>query len=46
MYTVVIAEKKHFDCIKDYELFLQPFLDRIDAAFCVWDPDGQTLTES
>ena len=45
MYTVVIAEKKHFDCIKEYELFLQPFLDQLDAAFCVWDPSGQTLTE-
>ncbi len=45
MYTVVIAEKKHFDCIKEYELFLQPFLDHLDAAFCAWDPNGQTLTE-
>lgn len=45
MYTVVIAEQKHLDCIQEYDLFLQPFLENSNAVFCAWNPEGETLTD-
>ena len=45
MYTVVIAEQKHLDCIREYDLFLQPFLEKNNAVFCAWNPAGKTLTD-
>lgn len=45
MYTVVIAEQKHLDCIQEYDLFLQPFLENSNAVFCAWNPEGETLAD-
>ena len=45
MYTVVIAEQTHLDCIEEYHLFLAPLLKNNNAVFCAWDPAGQTLSE-
>ena len=47
MYTVIIAEKKHFEAIKQNSLYFKPFLDRAndDFAFCEWIPGGETLYE-
>lgn len=47
MYTVIIAEKKHFEAIEQNKLYLKPFLDRLnkDFAFCEWVPDGKTFYE-
>ena len=46
LFTVVIAEKEYIDSIREYEIFLKPFIDRETIAFCEWNRDGQTLTES
>ena len=45
MYTVIIAEKKHFDAIEQNKLYFKPFLDRLNKefAFCEWIPTGETL---
>ena len=45
MYTVIIAEKKHFDAIEHNKLYFKPFLDRLNKefAFCEWIPAGETL---
>lgn len=47
MYTVIIAEKKHFDAIEQNKLYFKPFLDRLNKefAFCEWNPEGKTLYE-
>lgn len=47
MYTVIIAEKKHFDAIEQNKLYFKPFLDRLNKefAFCEWNPDGKNLYE-
>lgn len=47
MYTVIIAEKKHFDAIERNKLYFKPFLDRLNKefAFCEWNPEGETLYE-
>ena len=47
MFTVLIAEKEHIDAIRqENNLFFEPFLENKDLAFCYWNPEGQTLTES
>lgn len=46
MYTVVIAEQKHLDSIREHDLFLQPFLEDNKATFCAWNTEGETLAES
>ncbi len=47
MYTVIIAEKKHFDAIEQNKLYFKPFLDRLNKefAFCEWNPQGKNLYE-
>ncbi len=47
MYTVIIAEKKHFDAIEHNKLYFKPFLDRLNKefAFCEWNPLGKNLYE-
>lgn len=47
MYTVIIAEKKHFEAIQQNSLYFKPFIDRLneDVAFCEWNPEGETLYE-
>ncbi|MBQ2509702.1 MAG: hypothetical protein II529_02645, partial [Erysipelotrichaceae bacterium] len=46
MFTVVIAEQTHLDSIKEYDLFLKPFLKESTAVFCVWHPEEDTLSAS
>ena len=47
MFTVLIAEKKYIDAIRqENKLFFEPFLSKKDFAFCVWNTEGQTLNES
>ncbi len=48
MFTVIIAEKKHFDAIQKNKLYFKPFLDKCpeEFVFCEWRPEGQTLYES
>ncbi len=36
MFTVVIAEKEHFQRIEEYSVFLKPLLDRQKFVFCEW----------
>lgn len=44
MFTVVIAEKEHIDSIQEYQVFLQPFIDKTRVAFCRWLPGEETLS--
>lgn len=46
MFTVVIAGKEHINAIKDYEIFLNPLVERSHIQFCEWRPDEDTLTEA
>ncbi len=46
MFTVVIADKDHIDSIREYGIFLKPFIDREKIAFCEWKRDGRTLADS
>ena len=46
MFTVVIAGKEHTNAIKDYEIFLNPLVERSHIQFCEWRPDEDTLTEA
>lgn len=47
MFTVLIAEKKHIDAIKEEnKLFFEPFLENKELAFCYWNPKGQSLYDS
>lgn len=46
MFTVVIAEREHLDSIRDNHIFLDPYIDRNNVAFCEWRTDEQTLKES
>lgn len=48
MFTVIIAEKKHFDAIQKNKLYFKPFLDKCpeEFVFCEWHPEGQTLYEA
>ena len=45
MYTVIIAEKKHFDAIEQNKLYFKPFLDRLneDVVFCEWNVGGNNF---
>lgn len=47
MFTVIIAEKKHFEAIEHNSLYFKPFLDRSpeEIVFCEWIPGGTTLYE-
>lgn len=45
MYTVVIAEQKHLDSIREHDLFLQPFLEKNSATFCAWNTEGDSLAQ-
>ncbi|MCR5006813.1 MAG: hypothetical protein K6A77_13015 [Clostridiales bacterium] len=46
MFTVVIAEKEHLDSIRENHIFLDPFIDKKNVAFCEWRTDEQTLREA
>ena len=47
MFTVLIAEQKHIDAIKqDNCLFFEPFLSNKELVFCAWNPEGQSLNEA
>lgn len=46
MFTVVIAEKEHIDSIREYGVFLKPFLDDTRVAFCEWRTGERTLADS
>ena len=46
MFTVVIAEKEHIDSIREYEVFLKPFIDDAHVEFCEWRPEEDTLADS
>ena len=46
MFTVVIAEKEHLDSIQENHVFLDPFIDKKNVAFCEWRTDEQTLREA
>ncbi|MCD8364651.1 MAG: hypothetical protein LUC83_02330 [Clostridiales bacterium] len=39
MYTVIIAEQEHIDNIREYRLFLEPFMKKTQFAFCPWKPE-------
>lgn len=45
MFTVVISEQEHIDNLRQFDIFLKPFTDNDQIVFCLWHPDGQTLTE-
>ena len=45
MFTVVIAEQNHISAIAEYRMFLRPFLDESQVAFCSWNTQGNTLEE-
>ncbi|MCD7981764.1 MAG: hypothetical protein LUF32_05560 [Clostridiales bacterium] len=47
MYTVIIAEQEHIDNIREYRLFLEPFMKKTRFAFCPWKPEERdSLKES
>lgn len=46
MFTVIIAEKKHIDAIREYDFFLKPFLRTDQVVFCQWNTDARTLEEA
>ena len=47
MFTVVIAEKNFIDAVKGKNsLFFQNFIHNEEIAFCEWNTEGQTFTES
>ncbi len=46
MFTVVIAQKEHLDNIQENMVFLEPFIDKRNVAFCEWKTDEQSLMES
>ena len=46
MFTVVVAEKEHIDSIREYEVFLKPFIDDAHVEFCEWRPEEDTLADS
>lgn len=46
MFTVVIAEKELIDSIQEYNIFLKPFIDAENVAFCKWNTEGVTLEEA
>lgn len=46
MFTVVIAEKEHIDSIREYGVFLKPFLNDACVAFCEWRTGERTLADS
>ncbi|MBQ9974318.1 MAG: hypothetical protein IJP02_05095 [Oscillospiraceae bacterium] len=47
LFTVLIAEKEHIEAIQQQNrLFFEPFLSNKELALCIWNPAGQTLSES
>ena len=46
MFTVVIAEKEHMDSIREYQVFLKPFLRENKVEFCEWRPNEAALADS
>lgn len=47
MYTVIITEQEHIDNIREYGLFLEPFMKKTQFTPCLWNPEEQnSLKES
>ena len=46
LFTVIIAEKKHIEAIREYDFFLKPFLRTDQVVFCQWDTEARTLEEA
>ena len=45
MFTVVISEQEHIDSLRQFDIFLKPFIDNERIVFCRWHPEGQTFAE-
>ncbi len=45
MFTAIIAQKEYIDKVSEYKLFLKPFLDKKDIAFCEWNTNGERFSE-
>ena len=45
MFTVVISEQEHIDSLRQFDIFLKPFIDNERIVFCRWHPEGQTFVE-
>ena len=45
MFTVIIAEKEYIDKIKEYNLFLDPFLKSGSIQYCLWDTTKDRFAE-
>ena len=47
MFTVIICDEHIInDCHNKYYIYLKPFLDNEEFAFCKWDTSGNTLNEA
>lgn len=47
MYTVIITEQEHIDNIREYGLFLEPFMKKTQFTPCLWKPEEKnSLKES
>lgn len=45
MFTVIIAEKSILELFDEFDMFLDPLLDRKKVGFCEWNREGSTLEE-
>lgn len=45
MFTVIIAQKDFIEKGKEYQLFLQSFMDPKKVAFCEWFPEHERLAD-
>ena len=45
MFTVIFAENKVIQSVKEYSLFFKPFVDSENFIFCQWNTEGRTFDE-
>ena len=45
MFTVIIAEKSILDHFDEFNVFLNPLLDKNKVALCEWNREGKTIEE-
>lgn len=45
VFTIIFAEEKVIQSVKEYSLFFKPFTDVDNFTFCRWNTDGETLDE-
>lgn len=45
MFTVIFAENKVIQSVKEYSLFFKPFIDSESFMFCRWNTEGKTFEE-